>query len=148
MRSGRSEDMNALYQSAKVQYAVIQLSDAADPPERLILAYPDEETLRALIAEPSIVGLGFGSREEAVSTEYSALDKAVAPRQANEVEADPVGWRQTHSGGDRAAEWSSFLSLRRLGGGIVQFAIAVAIYIFHSKNILSATVRALLAGSI
>ena len=33
------------------------------------------ETLRALIAEPSIVGLGFGSREEAVSTEDSALDK-------------------------------------------------------------------------
>src|SRR5689334_12334274 len=54
--------MNALYQFTKLQYAVIQLSSITDPPEQLVLAYRDERTLRALIAGPSIVGLGFGSR--------------------------------------------------------------------------------------
>ena len=82
--------MNALLQFTKVQYAVIRLSSTTDPPERLILAYPDEETLRALIAEPSIVGLGFGSREEAVSTEDPALEKAVAPAPVNELKTAPV----------------------------------------------------------
>ena len=72
--------MNALLQITKLQYAVIQLSSITDPPERLILAYRDERTLRALIAGPSIVGLGFGSREEAMSIENPALEKAVAPR--------------------------------------------------------------------
>jgi integrase len=51
--------MSALLQFSKVQYAVIQLSSNTDPPDRLILAYTDERTLRALIAGPSIVGLGF-----------------------------------------------------------------------------------------
>jgi len=139
--------MNALLQSTKVQYAVIQLS-ATDPPERLILAYRDEGTLIALIAEPSIVGLGFDSREEAVSTEDPVSDKAAAPTQAHERKNDPVEPRQVDSGRDRAAEWSRFSSLRRWGRGIVQFAFAVALYIFYSKNILSATVRAVLAGSV
>ena len=69
--------MNALLQFTKVQYAVIQLS-ATDPPERLILPYRDEGTLLALIAEPSIVRLGFDSREEALGTEDAVVDKAAA----------------------------------------------------------------------
>ena len=148
MRAGRSQAMNALLQSTKERYAVIQLSSASDPPERLILSYPDEETLRALIAEPSIVNLGFDSREEAVSAENVALDQAVAPPQANKLESDPAGPRQLHSGGDRAAEWSSFLSLRTLASGIVQFAFAASMFIFYSKNIVSATIRSALAGSL
>ena len=79
--------MNALFQITKLQYAVIQLSSTTDPPERLILAYRDERTLRTLIAVPSIVGLGFGSREEAMSSENPALEKAVAPAPANELES-------------------------------------------------------------
>src|SRR5207247_2594309 len=74
--------MNALLQITKLQYAVIQLSSTTDPPERLILAYRDERTLRALIAVPSIAGLGFGSREEAMSIENPALEKAVGPAPA------------------------------------------------------------------
>jgi hypothetical protein len=139
--------MNALLQFTKVQYAVIQLS-ATDPPERLILAYPDEGTLLALIAKPSIVRLGFDSREEAVGTEDPVLDKAAAPTQANEGENDPVEPRQLYSGGDRAPERSRFPSLRSWGRGIVQFVFAAALCIFYSRNILPATVRAVLAGSV
>ena len=140
--------MNALLQITKLQYAVIQLSSITDPPERLILAYRDERTLRALIAGPSIVGLGFGSREEAVSSENPALEKAVAPAPANELESARSGQHQPYCRGGRAAAWSSFSSLRRLASGIVQFAFAATICIFYSKNIVSAIIRSVLAGSV
>jgi hypothetical protein len=138
--------MNALLQFTKLQYAVIQLSSIADPPERLILAYTDERTVRALIAGPSIVGLGFGSREEAVSSEHPALEKAVAPAPENELESAREGQRQPYGRGGRAAARSSFLPLLKLG--IVQLASAATIWIFHSKNIVSATIRSVLAGSV
>ena len=139
--------MNALLQFTKVQYAVIQLS-ATDPPERLILPYRDEGTLLALIAEPSIVRLGFDSREEALGTEDAVFDKAAASAQASDLENNPVEPRQLYSGGDRARERSRFASLRKWGRGIVQFAFAAALCIFYSRNILCATARAVLAGSI
>ena len=139
--------MNTLVQFAKVQYAVIQLSSITDPPDRLILAYTDERTLRALIAGRSIVGLGFDSREEAVSTENPTLEKAIAPLPANESESARPGQHQPYCRG-RSAAWSSFSSLRRLASGIVQFAFAATLFIFYSKNIVSATIRLVLAGSV
>lgn len=140
--------MDALLQVTKLQYAVIQLSSITDQPERLVLAYTDERTLRALIAEPSIVGLGFGSREEAVSTENPTLGKAVAPPPANELESVRAGQHQPYCRGSRAAAWSSFSPLLKLASAIVQFAFAATICIFYSKNIVSATIRSVLAGSV
>jgi hypothetical protein len=140
--------MNALLQFTKLQYAVIQVSNMTDPPERLILAYTDERTLRALIARPSIVGLGFGSRDEAVSTENPTSEKAVAPAPPNELESTRLGKDQLYCRGGRAAACSSFSSLRTRANGIVQFAFAATIGIFYSKNIVSAILRAVLAGSI
>ena len=140
--------MNALFQFTKLQYAVIQLSSIKDPPEQLILAYRDERTLRALIAGPSIVRLGFGSREEAVSSENPALEKAIGPAPANELESAREGQNQPYCRGGRAAAWSSFSSLLKLASGIVQFAFAATICIFYSKNIVSATIRSVLVGSV
>ena len=140
--------MNALFQFTKLQYAVIQVSSITDPPERLILAYRDERTLRTLIAGPSIVGLGFGSREEAVSTENPALEKAVGPAPANELENARAGQHQPYCRGARAAAWSSFSSLRREANSIVQFAFAATICVFYSKNVVSAIIRSVLAGSV
>jgi hypothetical protein len=142
--------MNALLQFTKLQYAVIQLSSITDPPERLILAYKDERALRALIAGPSIVGLGFGSREEAMSTENPTSEKAEAPEppNENELESTRLGQHQPYCRGGRAAALSSFSPLRRLASGIVQFAFAATICIFYSKNIVSAIIRSVLAGSV
>ena len=63
--SAGTEVVNALVQSANVQYAVIRVSSTNAFPERLVIAYPNEEALRGLIAGPSILGLGFASQEEA-----------------------------------------------------------------------------------
>jgi len=146
-RSGRAVVMNALLQLTKLQYAVIQLSSITDPPERLILAYTDEWALRALIAGPSIVELGFGSREEALSTQNPTLEKAVAPAPANKLVSARSGQHQPYCRG-RSAAWLSFPSLRRLASCIVQFAFAATLCIFYSKNIVSATIRLMLAGSV
>ena len=140
--------MNALLQFTKLQYAVIQLSNITDPPERLILAYADERALRALIAGPSIVGLGFGSREEAVNTENPTLEEEVTPDPAKELENARSGQHQPYCLRGRAAGWSSVSSLRRLASGVVQFAFAATICIFYSKNIVSAIIRSVLAGSV
>jgi len=59
--------MGALVQCSTVRYAIIQASSNKDDPERLVIAYPDENCLRDLIAAPSIVGFGFASREEAMA---------------------------------------------------------------------------------
>lgn len=139
--------MNTLLQLPKVHYAVIQLSSIVDPPDRLILAYTDEGALRALIAGPSIVGLGFDSREEAVSTENPTLEKAVAPLPASGSDSARLRQHQP-SCRSRSAPSSSFSSLGRLASGIVQFAFAAAICIFYSKSIVSATIRLALAGSV
>jgi hypothetical protein len=139
--------MNALLQFTKLQYAVIQVSNMTDPPERLILSYTDERTLRGLIAGPSIVGLGFGSRDEAVSTENPTSEKPVAPP-PSELESTRIGKDQPYCHRGRAAAWSSFSSLRRLASGTVQFAFATTICVFYSKNIVSAIIRAVLAGSL
>ena len=140
--------MNTLLHFTKLQYAVIQISSITDRPERLILAYADERTLRAVIAGPSIVGLGFSSREEAVSIENPILGKAVAPAPANEIESARRGQHQPYCRGARVVAWSSFSSVRRLARGIVQFAFAATICVFYSKNIVSAIIRSVLAGSI
>jgi hypothetical protein len=47
-----------------VRYAVIQVSSTKDHPERLVIAYADENCQRDVIAAPSIIGPGFESREE------------------------------------------------------------------------------------
>jgi len=47
------------------RYAVISVRSEPDR-ERLVIAYPNEETLRDLIAAPSIVTLGYSSRADAL----------------------------------------------------------------------------------
>jgi len=59
--------MGRLAYCSTVRYAVIQASNKKDHPERLVIAYADENWLRHLIAAPSIVGLGFESHEEAMA---------------------------------------------------------------------------------
>ena len=56
--------MSSLVHSSMRQYAVISVR--SEPRcDRLVIAYPDEKSLRDLLAAPSILGLGYRSREEA-----------------------------------------------------------------------------------
>ncbi|MGB8063544.1 MAG: hypothetical protein WCF26_16745 [Candidatus Sulfotelmatobacter sp.] len=58
--------MSELVDSSTRQYAVIAIHTQPRP-ERLVIAYPDEKTLRTIIAGPSIIALGYDCRDQAVA---------------------------------------------------------------------------------
>jgi hypothetical protein len=64
----QGEIMSRLVGSSGVHYAVIEGCCLQGSPEPLIIAYADERSLRELIAAPSILGLRFDSRAEAVKS--------------------------------------------------------------------------------
>ena len=139
--------MSALLQSFNVRYAVTRLSSAKGSPERLVLAYPNEETLRGLIANTSIVGLNFSTRDEAACAAGATVTKGAAPCQDG-VAGSHAEERLVHRLPEQLAHRMKFSPIRRLATTIVHLGIASAIFIFYSKNIVSATVRAVLAGSV
>src|SRR5882724_11995105 len=108
---------------ATVRYAVIQASSKKDHPERLVIAYPDENWLRDLIAAPSIVGLGFTSREEAMAKLVGSMPdpRALKP----ESRPNPMSYK-AQPGRDSAT--------RR---GILQCAFSTITVLFYSKNLFS-----------
>jgi hypothetical protein len=147
-RIEKSEIMSALLQFSNVRFAVIRLSSAKASPERLVLAYPNEQTLRCLIADTSIVGLGFSSRDEARCAAGAAVPNGATPYKADGVAGSHAEERPVHDLREQLAHRMKFSPIRRLATTIVQLGIAAGIFIFYSKNILSATVRAVLAGSV
>jgi hypothetical protein len=57
--------MSNLVDSASSKYAVIETLRTEARRECIVIAYPDEQSLRALLAAPSIIALGFVSRDNA-----------------------------------------------------------------------------------
>ena len=140
--------MTELVDSSIAQYAVIEARRTEGPSECFVIAYPDEESLRELIAGPSIIACGFASREEA---------------QAN-IDADfwtADAWERTCRGltvvGAEEYPRGAFSVMRRIGSafdlthtgrivhGFLRAAIAAAILIFYSRNAVSTVIRSLVA---
>jgi hypothetical protein len=69
--------VNEVVDSSDVQYAVIAGLRTETGAERLVIAYPSEESLRDLIAAPSIIAVGFSSREEAAAGRRASVPAAV-----------------------------------------------------------------------
>jgi len=70
--------MNKLIDFSSVQYAVIEALRTETGPERFVIAYPNEKSLRDVIAAPSIIAFGFSSREEAVANTEACFSAAAA----------------------------------------------------------------------
>jgi hypothetical protein len=69
--------VNELINFSDVQYAVIEALQTEAGPERLVIAYRNEQSLRAVIAASCIIAFGFSSREEAAaSTQVSSAAAA------------------------------------------------------------------------
>jgi hypothetical protein len=72
--------VDMLVDTSSWRYAVITVRSEPDR-ERLVIAYPDEETLKDLIDTSSIVALGYTSRADAVkNVNRSATTNAAAKR--------------------------------------------------------------------
>src|SRR5216684_5359183 len=149
----RDEDaaVNTVVDSSDVRYAVIAGLRTETGHERLVIAYPNEEALRDLIAAPSIIAVGFSSRQEAVAAGTASVPAAVAHQRMSkamagrEIERD----QQALNWAERRGETGS--ALRRLAGFLVtsySYVATSAIIIFSSRNAVSAVVRMALGISI
>jgi hypothetical protein len=129
------------------RYAVISVRSEPDR-ERLVIAYPDETTLRDLIAAPSIVALGYTSRADALKNiDRCVTTKASLKRLLKTASLHP---NMTFLTECRAA-------LRRLTRGfgcsgssrvmrnLLHNGLAAALIFFYSRNVLSSTVRAFIS---
>src|ERR1700739_3036146 len=72
--------VNAMADVLDARYAVIEGLQTKTGHELFVIAYSSEESLRDLIAAPSIVTLGLLSRDEALMSGEASLPKAVVGR--------------------------------------------------------------------
>jgi hypothetical protein len=70
--------MNKLIDFSSVHYAIIEALRTETGPERFVIAYRSEKSLRDVIAASSIIAFGFSSREEAVANTKACFSAAAA----------------------------------------------------------------------
>ena len=140
--------MNGLMDSLGVRYAVIKGCCSQSFSEPLVIAYADEKSLRELIAAPSILGLRFESRAEAVK---SARNDSMAISLSNQMR-DSVGTTdrvhkcepEVHSAkrelAGRFCVWTHGRVIHRV---LEQSAVMIAL-IFYSRSLVSAVIRTIL----
>jgi hypothetical protein len=135
--------MGAVVHCSTVRYAVIQASGKKDRPERLVIAYQDENCLRGLIASPSIIGLGFASREEAMADLKGNISDAAPSKQKPRITA------MFHaSGKSDLMHGHGFMKYRKIPHRVLQTTVAAAIVLFYSKNLVCVMFRTALGASL
>jgi hypothetical protein len=124
------------------QYAVIAVLRTEQLPERLVVAYPDEESLRDLIAAPSIIALGFNSRDEAVKHAECCFQAARDPYPATSASVSD----RPKSRDDFSSKKSQFIALFedtwKNASHLVQYAVTLGITILCSRHAVSVAIRA------
>jgi len=136
--------MKSFANRPNVGYALIRASSTHDSPELLVLAYADEKSLRSVIAEPSIIGIGFPSRSAADAAGSFHQKLASQNMHAMPAIGNAVNQRFSLSfrfGRNRLIDaliyWKGFGDLCRA----LQFAYATAVLVLYSRNFVSATIR-------
>jgi hypothetical protein len=137
--------VNKPIDSSSKRFAVIKSRWTDRRPDRFILEYRDEESLRELIATPSIIAVGFTSRVDAikrieacfsVATPWHDIQKAIP---GDRIVCDQRGF---HSAAPRLTSGLSFAGTRGTVRRVLQHAVAVAILVFYSRNAVGALIRA------
>jgi len=141
------DTVSSLIHPSMRQYAVISIR-TAPLCERLVIAYADEATLRDLLAEPSIVALGYSSREEAEASASRYGSVALPPPRksaatlATKSMLDIKAFVYSHLRSTNPFRLG--VTQRRLFG-LLQHMIAAAVVLFYSKNLLATAIRALVS---
>jgi hypothetical protein len=141
----RRKVVNELIDSSCKRFAVIESRWTDRRPDRFVIEYRDEETLRELIATPSIVAIGFASREDAITRIEACFSVSTPWHQVQEaIPGDGTGCDRpvSHS----AAQWStrgfSFAGTLRTSRRVLQNAVTATILGFYSRNAVGALIRA------
>ena len=134
-----------------LKYAVIAGLRTETGAERLVIAYPSEESLRDLLSAPSILAVGFSSREEAVASSRASVSTAAAYRRmpnamaTREIETDQQGLDSADQRGRTGS------TLRKLARFLIKSYCDIATsatVIFSSTNTVSAVIRMALGSSV
>lgn len=130
------------------QYAVISVSTEPRRTERSVLAYSDEKTLRELLAEPSIVSLGYRSREEAIAS----LNECAPTRPATQANLTPASVEMADRSHGQSGTTQHLFRCgfdlpkhREFIYGLLVQGFAAASAFFYSKNLLSTAIRAVVS---
>jgi hypothetical protein len=137
--------VTGLVDSSSAQYAVIEARRTEGPSERFVIAYPDEESLRELIAGPSIVACGFASREEAQTNIDTDFCSAAAWKKTPRDRAEKYQ-RGVLSAKRRLGSGFNLMQTQRIVRGFLRAAVAGAILIFYSRNAVSTVIRSFVGG--
>ena len=140
--------MSRLIDSSGVHYAVIKGCCSQGSPEPLVIAYADERSLRELIAAPSILGLRFDSRTEAVKSARNdstaiALSNQMRERAGMADRVQKCELEARSAGRGLAGGCCSWKNRRMIYRVLEQAAVMIAL-IFHSRNVVSAVIRTIL----
>jgi hypothetical protein len=139
--------VSSLLHTSMRQYAVTSVRTVPHC-ERLVIAYPDEKTLRDLLARPSILALDYNTREEAEAS--ICRDGITAqPLQRKPRASLVASKRQTPSefvsGHALPKHTLSCVKMQSTLWGLLHQALVAAVVVLYSKNVLSAAVRALIS---
>ena len=143
--------VNEVVDSSDVRYAVIAGLRTETGPERLVIAYPNEKLLRDLFAAPSIIAVGFSSREEAVAGSRASVPTAISYQRMLEAVAGErtERYQQELNWTERRGEIGSTL------GRLARFLVAsyshvatTVMAIFFSRNAVSAVIRMAMGSSV
>ena len=136
-----------LIQTSTLQYAVIAVRNEPQR-ERLVISYPNEKVLRDLIAAPSIVTLGYSSREEALANIDRCVSTTAVSMQESKVGIVNIGatlLKEVRAATRRLVGNFGSASTWRIVRNLCQHSFANAIRFVYSRNILSSTVRAFIS---
>jgi hypothetical protein len=137
--------VTGLVDSSIAQYAVIEARRTEGPSERFVIAYRDEESLRELIAGPSIMACGFASREEAQANIDADFWTAAAWKKTPKDRAEKYQ-REVVSAKRRLEAGFNLTQTGRIVRGFLQAAVGGAILIFYSRNAVSTVIRSFVGG--
>jgi hypothetical protein len=137
--------VDELVDTSTWRYAVICVRSEPGR-ERLVIAYLDEETLRDLIAEPSIVVLGYSSRADAVRNIDRCVTTTVVslkrPPKTAVLHTNLSFLTECRVALQRLAGCFGLWGTSRVMRNLLHNGLAGALIFFYSRNVLSSTVRA------
>lgn len=139
--------MNGVVDSGSMQYAVIAGLHTETGIERLVIAYPSEESLRDLIAAPSIIAAGFSSPEEAAAGSIACAATVVGQQRITCRESE-VCRREPGLAELPKDQGSVFRKLARFIVTSYGDVAASAFVILASRNAVSAVLRMALGSSV
>jgi hypothetical protein len=134
--------VNAVVDIPDAWYAVIEVLQTETGHENIVIAYPNEKTLREAFAASSIVAFGFATRSDAIG---AVSDPPTTDTMSTTITqpAQRPSWTQ------RRKETSSIL--RRLGQFFVTSwsgVVTSAVVMLASTNSISSAIRMALGSSV